>query len=160
MNVVVAESPSSIAAKKIAEQFNYGALVNFNWLSFNSGLDIPPDGSLCYEDVKQYQFAFLSFIESLKDILLTKHQMLLVNERGIGYRIAEPSQQTEIGLEVMQRHLEKGFHYAKRALTHVKRERLSSRDRQANNDALAMVGRMRQMAVKERVGYRKVAHGG
>lgn len=104
------------------------------------------------ELIESRQFGLLNAVDALKKYLLHKKQMMLVNVRGEGYRIANPGEQTDIAVSKGMKQIQKGLATAAEGVEHVNKTLLSSEERAYNESVGArlkglniMLGRKRDL---------------
>jgi hypothetical protein len=84
----------------------------------------------------------------LRHCLLTKHQMMLRSEPGVGYRVIVPEKQTSTALKDGTREMQRTLARMSRELIHVDHSRLDDAARKENTDALARLAQLRSFVTK------------
>ena len=120
------------AVIKASRHFDYGDIIPFEWLYRNFELYPPEYGSL--NDLKKFQFEFLSCIEHFKEKLLLDHCMMLNSSRGYGYLIVKPKDQPILAWEILRTRLNKELNRAGNSLDNIRVSMLSK----SNRDDLTM----------------------
>jgi hypothetical protein len=83
---------------------------------------------------------WLSQFKRLQTALLEQHQIDLVSEPGIGYRIVPPREQSKQALEDMAWGMKKAIRNGVDRSTHVNTAMLSAEERRQHTDNLARIG--------------------
>ena len=120
----------------------YGDLLSFAWLYEAFRLSQPGDDTpnLMAEKLR---LAFLNQLQRFADELLTEHQMALVSERSVGYRVLHPNEQTKYAEDDARLSLRRALRREAALLTNVNLAPLTARERQENADALARLSNLR-----------------
>jgi hypothetical protein len=114
------------AAKDAAEQFTYGDMITMDWLHEHFELKPPERGTA--RQFQAYQFDFLEAIDGFKNTLLGEHKMALQNVRGQGYRIVQPREQTDYGMNQLRTAMQREIRKAAEILHHVDRNLLTDEE--------------------------------
>ena len=85
------------------------------------------------QEWQNYSLKVLSYIENMKDELLTEHNVYLYNVRGEGYAVLHPDDQVEKGPAKALRDIKKHISKAMAVLHHVHAELLSPEGQDARN---------------------------
>jgi len=139
------------AAKRLADaKISHGDAISHEQL--RAWLEMPqPSGSVTFEVVQQWQLAMLSQVDALRDYLLEERRMLLVPEIGRGYRIAQPSEQTDIATKDGVKKARRAIAQMQRQLLYVDTGQLTDEQRKQNVDAQARAGALRVALGRNRV---------
>lgn len=98
--------------EKIIAEYGDGNLITHEWLKKTCGLEYPDmkdyETTMEFVDALQaHQFAYMSFVDGLREELLEEYQMYLKNERGDGYVILRPEAQVQYGYDTFIEKLNK-----------------------------------------------------
>lgn len=122
-------------------EFDYGDTITHEWLYKHFDIKKPEYGSA--EEFKQFQFLFLSYVESFKAAMLEQNKMYLVSARGIGYLIVEPEAQTSVAWDKLRSDMTKNMNKAHIGMANVLIDRLSDEARRENSLRLATLAAIR-----------------
>lgn len=108
-----------------------------------------PSGRVSADEYKAYELSRLSSVEALRSALLKDHMMDLQNERGKGFRILMPHEQTNAAMTDGEAAIRKAIRTKKARLVHVNHSALTAEQRKENTDAIirtaAQVQALRQI---------------
>ena len=124
--------------------FKDGDLIPRQWFEDAFGMK-PLPATFTEKDYEKRQFAWLRNMSQLTESLLEKHQIMLHNIFGQGYRVAPPYEQTEIAQDKFQREIGRSFLQAESKLRNVRFNQLTDEQRRENRDALAKLSMLRGM---------------
>lgn len=124
------------AAIVAIESFDYGDIIPLQWIRDHLEIE-EPVGMMTVERHRELQFDLLQKVESFKTLMLEEHKRLLVNVRGVGYKIIEPPHQTDAAMKRFQREFHKSLQQAMAALVHIDECALSLDDARDNAEARA-----------------------
>jgi hypothetical protein len=134
-------TPEVVLAAFLAKQ-GPGYTITKADLVWHSGI-IPPAEPAPRAAFDSFDFAFMSFVERLKDELLLVHDRELLNVRGIGYRVQGAAEQIETASDGLAKGLRKLFRDTKQSYTHVRVDELSQAERKRRTDEQAKLGSIR-----------------
>lgn len=117
-------------------EFDYGDIIPLEWIREHLEIE-EPVGLMTVERHRELQFDLLQKVESFKTLMLEEHKRLLVNVRGVGYKIIEPPHQTDAAMRRFQREFRKSLQQAMSALVHIDESALSLEDARDNAEAKA-----------------------
>lgn len=104
-----------------------------------------------YEALRdQYEFDRLAATEALRDNLLVSRQMYLRNDRGLGYRIVHPSEQTDLAIGAGMKLIKKGLKHAERGVNNINRGLLTPEERAYNSSVSARLNGLKVMLGRKR----------
>lgn len=132
-------------ADLIAQGLSFGSIVTDDFL--REAFGIKPARTI--NEHEKNKLVFLRQITALKDSLLETRKMLLVDEPGVGYRVALPEEQTRLTVHRRGKEIKRALSKMVREVTHVDTARLNDGQRKENADALAKLGGLRRMARKQ-----------
>ncbi|WP_296271759.1 hypothetical protein [Pseudomonas sp. UBA6323] len=121
------------AAKDIAEGFKYGDIITLDWLASSFHL-IEPESIAQF---KEYQFAFLSNMDAMRQELLEQHQLALRNVRGAGYELVDPNNQVDYAWQTAFARVNRELRKLASHVTHIRHAELSDEKRREHADAQA-----------------------
>ena len=124
------------AAITAVKAFEYGDIIPLEWIREHLEID-EPVGLMTVERHRELQFDLLQKVENFKTLMLEEHKRLLVNVRGVGYKIIEPPHQTDAAMKRFQREFHKSLQQAMAALVHIDECALSLDDARDNAEARA-----------------------
>jgi hypothetical protein len=125
----------------ILQGYQYGDFVEHEWLFEQLKIERPKVGT--QEQFQKVQFQFLNDVESIKEELLTEHQIYLDNSRGKGYRVVNPNDQSDVAWGKLRKGFRKLFMAAEKALVNVNHNMLSDDARRSNSNKLANLSSLR-----------------
>jgi len=134
-------------AKDIARVFDYGDLIPHEWINNKLGVVYPNMFTL--EEYKKISFARLTAIEKLKDELLENYQMDLYSDRGVGYRIVTPMQQTNLAVSDMETKLKKAIKKTVARLSNVNYSFIDNDEKNRNSEAIGRMAAIRAFTAKK-----------
>lgn len=110
---------------EIANNYSDGSLISHEWLRDRLGLkelSVEDFDSVkdFIEGLKIQQFAYMSFVDSIRWQLLEGEKMYLRNVRGDGYIILNPKDQTKYGYEKFVKDVKKAIEEAELIMNNVK----------------------------------------
>lgn len=118
-----------------SDRFQYGDLITHD--EMDSLIDVvKPAGQVNAKKWQEYQVKRMSSIESLKKDLLTQHNICLASDRGKGYLILQPKDQTKFAVSESDKEIRKSLSIAKRRLLNVDHQALDAEQRRENIDAI------------------------
>lgn len=99
-------------AAEIVEQFSDGQLITHKWLRKRCGieqLDYSDYGNVSdfIEALQMQQFQYMNICTEIRNILLEDYNCYFKNDRGDGYTILNPKEQTQFGYDRFQEKLRK-----------------------------------------------------
>jgi len=132
----------------VAENYSDGSLIKHEWLKEKFGMKALLLNE--FETVSDFlkaieiqQFAYMSLVDKLRWDLLKYYKMFIKNQRGEGYIILPPKDQTQYGYDSFVDDIKKAIRIANLIMNNVQPVDL---DQQAkDNDLRAKFGVMRQM---------------
>lgn len=137
------------AAKDIAESFKYGDIITLEWLQKSFHLKDPST----IVEFRDYQFAFLGNMDSLRQELLQEHRLLLSSVRGVGYELVEPNEQVETAWQSTFVRVKRELKKLAGAIRHIRYDELTDEKRREHADAQAKLSGIH--AFVQREGKRK-----
>lgn len=127
--------------------FNHGEIVDLDWLYMVFRIERPTAETTKAASDKA-ELAFLSQFIPFRDALLAEDQIALTSERGLGYRIVPPKEQTRWAEDEGRAALAKALRQMQERISHVDLVQLTADERVQNANALARVGQMRALMRK------------
>lgn len=134
--------------EEIAAEYGDGKLVKHEWLKEKFGLKVirlqdfeTVDDFLKGVDLQQ--FAYMSLIDKLRWDLLKNYKMYLKNQRGEGYIILRPEEQTQYGYDSFVEDVKKAIRIAGLIMSNV--QPVDTAQQSKDNDLRAKFGVMKQM---------------
>jgi hypothetical protein len=115
--------------------FDYGDVITLDWLQEKFDLYPPERGTA--RDFNEYQFRFLSAIDSFREALLVDHKRYLKNVRGLGYLVVAVEDHTGVVWDEFKNRIYKAISKANSTLSNVNLEKLSVAGRADNCVKLA-----------------------
>ncbi len=135
-------------ADLLASGMTYGSIVADDWL--RSAFGLPPRKSeRTVAEFEKNELVFLRQITALKESLLEGRKMLLVDEPGVGYRVALPEEQTKLSMHRRTREVKSAMAKLVREVTNVNVQLLTDDQRKENADAIAKLGALRAVMRKQ-----------
>jgi hypothetical protein len=149
------EEAWGIIAGRVLDDHTPGELISHEYLRASFSIE-PPDiadyTSGRRINIKEfieayniYNFAYMSFVTKLRDILLDNHNYYLKNLRGEGYTLLPPQEQTEYAINKVKRDLQKIMKLGLRLTSNIRVRELSDDDKRKNSDAAAKLSSLRQL---------------
>ncbi len=129
-------------AEQVDKTYGYDSFVSHETLYELFGLAKPDENTLWGVAIDA-QFKYLAATEKLKKALLENHKKLLANVRGDGYRVVEPSEQTNHAEKCGYRKVTKDLTEMQKSLMHIDHKKLSITESTKNHDALVRAGNMK-----------------
>lgn len=115
--------------------FDYGDIITLDWLQKRFDLYPPERGTA--RDFNEYQFRFLSAIDSFREALLVDYKRYLKNVRGVGYLVVAVEDHTGVVWDEFKNRIYKAISKANSTLLNVNIEKLSVAGRADNCVKLA-----------------------
>jgi hypothetical protein len=115
-----------VAAHRAAIEFDYGSIINKEWLMDAFEINTPDYGSA--QVFIDAGFEFMQNMDLFRECLLEDYQMCLVNIRGQGYQIIPPRQQSDYAMTRLRKTLSHEINRTVRTLTHINEQLLSQDD--------------------------------
>lgn len=129
--------------------YGYGDLIPHDDLRAELGLPRPDDNAGIPE-YERWQFRMLQALDRLQEYLLTEHNMLMVSERGIGYRILHPSDQLTYTTGTANERIRREINRAARRLAHIDNSQLTAGERRAAADSMCRLAFLRSAVRRSR----------
>lgn len=133
---------------EIAANYGDGKIIKHEWLKEQFGLKILSLKD--YETVNDFlkalevqQFAYMSLVDRLRWDLLKEFKMYIKNQRGEGYMILRPEDQTQFGYDSFVNDIKKAIREANLIMNNVLQ--VDKTQQAKDNDLRAKFGVMRQM---------------
>jgi len=133
---------------EIASTYGDGNLIKHEWLKEKFGLKVLVLND--FETVSDFlkaieiqQFAYMSLVDKLRWDLLKDFKMFIKNQRGEGYIILRPEDQTQYGYDSFVDDIKKAIRVANLIMTNVQPVDMTQQAK--DNDLRAKFGVMRQM---------------
>lgn len=133
---------------EIAVQYGDGKLIKHEWLKDKFGLKVLRLGD--FETVDDFlksidlqQFAYMSLVDKLRWNLLEEYKMYIKNQRGEGYIILRPEEQTQYGYDSFVDDVKKAIRVAGLIMNNV--QKIDVAQQAKDNDLRAKFGVMKQM---------------
>lgn len=136
------------AAQESLAVFRYGEVIPMAWLYDHLAIATPA-GAISGAAWQKLQFEILTKVDNFRDELLRQHHRLLVNIRGVGYRIVEPRHQTQAALTTLGRELQRATARAMEGLVNINTVALTLEEARANSDARANVAGFRVLHCRD-----------
>lgn len=124
--------------------FAHDEIVPHEWFYEAFGIKMP-DERTPLKEAERAKLAWLSQFKRLQVALLEQHQIDLVSEPGLGYRIMPPREQTKRALDDGLDGIKKAVRNMVDRSTHVNTALLSADERRAHTDYLARIGQLGSM---------------
>lgn len=119
--------------------FSHDEIVPHTW--FYEAFGIPmPEETTPLKVAERAKLAWLGQFDKLKAALLERHQIALVSEPGIGYRIVPPREQSALALALGSAEYKKATRKMVDMATYVNTAMLSAEERRQHTDNLARIG--------------------
>ena len=131
-----------------AAGLKYGDHLNHSDIDNWMGEDKPEfEGNIddFVKELESYQLKKLGTFERFRDYLLVEKQMYLQSVRGSGYRVVQPSEQTDVALKNGFRQISKGLRQAQRGVDNVNRQLLTTSERERNISVSARLSGLKSM---------------
>lgn len=133
---------------EIVEQFGDGKLIPHDWLKTKFGLKkLSLKDFNAVEDflkgLEIQQFAYMSLVDKLRWQLLEEYKSYIKNQRGDGYIILRPEDQTQYGYDSFVDDVKKAIRVAGLIMNNV--QQVNMEQQRKDNDLRAKFGVMRQM---------------
>lgn len=119
--------------------FTYDEIVPHEWFYNAFDLVMPPE-DMPLKAAERVKLAWLGQFDKLKAALLEQHQIALVSEPGLGYRIVPPRDQSKVALATAVADYKKATRKMVDMATHVNTAMLSADERRQHTDNLARIG--------------------
>lgn len=131
-------------------RFAHDEIVSHAWFYEAFGYEVPDERSMSAEKYNKLKLQWLSQFKRLQAALLEQHQIDLVSEPGLGYRIMPPREQSKHALEDMATGIKKAIRNGVDRSTHVNTALLSADERRRHTDNLARIGALSTMFLRTR----------
>lgn len=128
-----------------AAGFAHDEVVSHAWFYEAFGYEVPDERAMSAEKYNKLKLQWLSQFKRLQTALLEQHQIDLVSEPGLGYRIMPPRDQSKQALEDMASGMKKVIRNGVDRSTHVNTAMLSADERRQHTDNLARIGAFSNM---------------
>lgn len=126
-----------------------GSVLPHDWLEEHFDMTPLAAGeSYTAAQFKDRQFEWLRNFEAFRGELLEQHQICLISEHGVGYRVVPPGEQTSIALRRFEQGLKRSFRTAALRAKHVQIDALTDDQRRENVDGIAKLSMLRGMQRK------------
>lgn len=122
-------------ARIVGGEYGYGDLISHEAIDELLQLD-RPTGRMSHDELKAFELRRMSGVSSLQDALLREHMMDMQNDRGRGYRILKPAEQTEHAVKSTDGAIRKAIREKRTRLFHVDHSQLTTEQRKENTDAI------------------------
>jgi hypothetical protein len=136
------------AAMDAVVEFGYGATIPREWLLGNLGIEVNK-GPMTAEQHQADAFEMLRKVEGFRDAMLYEHKRLLVNVRGVGYKIIEPPHQTDAAMRRLAVDLGKTISKTMAALVNINDAVLGIEDARENAEAKNKVAWLNTVGIKQ-----------
>lgn len=136
------------AANRAVAEFDYGDMIPHEWLLRELEVD-KPIGPVTAQRHQEIQFDLLAKMEAFRDEMLLTHRRYLVNQRGVGYRIVEPSAQTDAAMTRLVREMAKVMQDTGKALVNICETALDNDASRRNADARSKLAYLQMMTRKQ-----------
>lgn len=133
----------------------HGDLITHSFLKDLFGLKVPIFANYLsqiefMEHLKDYEFAYMSMVDKLRNELLQKHNVYLRNIRGDGYILLPSNKQTDYAMKFINNGIKKSIRDGLEILQHIKLDSLTQEERQKNSDSIARASLLKQITkIKE-----------
>lgn len=87
--------------------------------------------------LQESEFLYLTFVERVRDTLLSEYNACLKNEKGVGYYILNPIEQINYGIDRTKKAVKKKISQGQKIIKHVEWKKVSIHDRKRANDNVA-----------------------
>jgi hypothetical protein len=124
--------------------FNAGDSIEHQWFYDAFGIDMPTPETPC-KDAEKAKLQWLGAFETLREHLLTEHQIALASVRGYGYRVVPPGDQTKWAEGEGMDDIKSAARKMGMRLTNVNLSVLDADRRRENADALARLSMLSGM---------------
>lgn len=123
-----------------------GCILPNQWIESHFGmLPLEDDASLTAAQFKDRQFSWLRNLDAFRSELLEKHQICLMSEHGLGYRVVPPGEQTDASMKKFLQDLKRSYRTVAVRTKNVKLDELTADQRKENVDAIAKLSMLRGM---------------
>lgn len=151
MPLIDPKSPEwSQLAIHLVNSFDVGDIIPHDWLK--SMFRIPmldmrdfPDTQSFIIAIQQNQFDYMGLFERLRNDVLIKHAVCLVNVRGEGYRIIPPKEQHTYAYSQLVKDIGKSFREASDIMTHVKVSAIDEEQKSKDRQLSSKMGHLKQL---------------
>jgi hypothetical protein len=131
----------------IAEEFDYGDVIEHSWLDKQFRFIEPRK----YKDFAKYMLDRMSAVQHLISECLNEHKIMLVNVRGEGYRLVQPKEQSSRAMHILKKKMAKEMNTALNRLNHVNERFLGVDDLRRRDEAIAKIGALACFAKSRRL---------
>ncbi|MCP3868333.1 MAG: hypothetical protein GY703_09615 [Gammaproteobacteria bacterium] len=143
--------PECQAACDAQQCFDYGDIIPLDWLQEHFQL-VPPDSGK-FRDFKTYQLRFLSAMDRFRSLMLEDYKKALNSERGVGYRVIHPTEQTFHTMDCLTDRVARECEKAMKSLENIRHDMLDNQQMIDNIDARSKVSMLRSLNKKPDIGF-------
>lgn len=136
------------AAKEACAQFEYGDTIPMDWIRDHLEIE-QPVGLMSAETHRKLSFDLLQKVDGFRTCMLEEHKRMIVNIRGVGYKVVEPPSQTDAAMNRFRREFYKAWGQAMTNLVHINESMLSLDEARANAEAKAKLAWFKSKGVKQ-----------
>ena len=137
-------------ALAVKDNFRYGDIVAYTWLYTQFKFEEPQDGCKVSE-YQDFQLQKMTAFHGLTEECLKRHEILLVNVRTVGFRLAHPMEHAEIAMGGLSKALHKSFRTATNQLAHTNVALLSHKEKRRRDEAIGKIGALTCFARVRRI---------
>lgn len=135
------------AAKDACAEFAYGDIIPLNWIREHLEIE-EPVGLMSAETHRKLSFDLLQKVDGFRTCMIEEHKRMIVNVRGVGYKVVEPPSQTDAAMNRFRREFYKAWGQAMTNLVHINESMLSLDEARANAEAKAKLAWFKSKGVK------------
>lgn len=121
----------------ILSGFTFGDTIPHSWIDNQLQLDDP--ASINGVQANEQAMHKMCVLDKAKDMLLINHQIHIVNVRGVGYKLVEPKEQTDVVMKNFSKKIKGTLRKTHKGLTNIRTSHLSHTERQRNVDAQTLL---------------------
>lgn len=133
----------------IKEDFCAEDIITHEWLHEHFGLE-KPDLNTPKGKADQIEIAYMKYMSSFKEYLLSEHKILLVSKPGVGYRYIPTEGQTEYSEKTMFMDVRKALKKGITRIVNTNLNLLDSEQKRQHSDALVRSAGLKTLMNKKR----------
>lgn len=122
-NIVTLDKIYITAANNANTLFDYGQLINKDWLMKQFAIKEPKTGTA--KDFQNIAFEFMQNFDKFRTHLLVEHKKCLRSVRGQGYEVIHPTSQTDFAMVSLRKDVKTSIEKAIDILSYVNEDLLS-----------------------------------
>ena len=136
------------AAKDATSEFAYGDTIPLAWIREHLEIE-EPEGLMSVETHRRLSFDLLQKVDGFRSCMLEDYKRMIVNVRGVGYKVIEPPNQTDAAMKRFRRDFYKSWGQAMTNLVHINESMLSLDEARANAEAKAKLAWFKSTGAKQ-----------